>query len=272
MADVPEVADPLYGLPADEFVAARDALVKDLRAEGDKELAAQVKALRRPSAAAAALNQAVRAEPALLEEVLAATAGLGDAMGSGDRDALRAATRTEREASRALLAAAEARAGKVSAETSQRMASTLRAAALDEQLTGLLRRGVLSEDLEEATGLELVLGGQPAARSTRAGGEARSRKPPKRGTGAKADGDDAAAEAAAAAERAAQREAAEAAATAAAARAEELAEAAEEAEREAETLAKAAARAEQEATDARAAATAAAEALAAARAELGSLD
>lgn len=271
MADVPEVADPLYGLPADEFVAARDALVKELRAEGDEELAAQVKALRRPSAAAAALNRAVRAEPGLLDAVLIATAELRDAMGTGDRDALRAATRAEREASRALLAAAAELAGPVSAEAAQRMASTLRAAALDDDLTTLLRRGVLSEDLE-ATGLELVLGGQPAARSTRTGGEARSRKPPKRGEGAKADGDDAAAEAAAAAERATQREAAEAAVAAAGARAEELAAAAEAAEREAEALAKAAARAEQEATDARAAAVAAAEALAAAKAELESLD
>ncbi|MGV3758916.1 MAG: hypothetical protein ACO1PW_05150 [Actinomycetota bacterium] len=70
MVDVPEVAKPLYDLRPEEFVAARDALVKELRAAGERGEATAVKALRRPSAAAAALNRAARSRPELLEAVL----------------------------------------------------------------------------------------------------------------------------------------------------------------------------------------------------------
>src|SRR5215210_3612206 len=63
-------ADELYGLPDDEFTSARDALAKRLRAEKRREDADAVKALRRPSVAAGAINRAVREHGA--DEVLAA--------------------------------------------------------------------------------------------------------------------------------------------------------------------------------------------------------
>jgi hypothetical protein len=44
MSDIQAEATRLYGLPAEEFTAARDARVKELKA--DKELAKAVKALR----------------------------------------------------------------------------------------------------------------------------------------------------------------------------------------------------------------------------------
>ncbi|KAA1374786.1 hypothetical protein [Aeromicrobium fastidiosum] len=46
------VALRLNALPTSEFVGARDAEVRSLRAAGDVDVAARVKALRRPSAAA----------------------------------------------------------------------------------------------------------------------------------------------------------------------------------------------------------------------------
>ena len=55
-----QVADELYGLPPGEFTEARDALVKRLRADKERDLANQVKGLRRPTVAAWALNQLVR--------------------------------------------------------------------------------------------------------------------------------------------------------------------------------------------------------------------
>ena len=48
-------ADELYGLPLDEFTAARDALAKRLRGEKRREDADAVKALKRPSVAAGAI-------------------------------------------------------------------------------------------------------------------------------------------------------------------------------------------------------------------------
>src|SRR4051794_41911269 len=65
-----EDIDRLYGLPLAEFTAARNALAKELGGEEGKG----VKALRKPSAAAWALNQAVREAPDKLAEVLTAGA------------------------------------------------------------------------------------------------------------------------------------------------------------------------------------------------------
>lgn len=62
----------LYGGPLDGFVAARDALVKEVRAAGDRDLANRIKALRKPTVAADALNQALRQDPDALEHLLAA--------------------------------------------------------------------------------------------------------------------------------------------------------------------------------------------------------
>ena len=59
----PEEADALYGLPLEDFVAERDALAKRLRGEGRREDAQAVKALAKPTVAAWAVNQAVRARP-----------------------------------------------------------------------------------------------------------------------------------------------------------------------------------------------------------------
>ena len=49
--------DELYAGPMDEFIAQRDAIVKELKAAKDKDAAAAVKALRKPTAAAWAVNQ-----------------------------------------------------------------------------------------------------------------------------------------------------------------------------------------------------------------------
>ena len=72
----------LFSLEPSEFIAARDALVKELREAGDKEAAAEVKALRRPTVAAWAVNQLARSDPDRIEELVEAgealrTASLG---------------------------------------------------------------------------------------------------------------------------------------------------------------------------------------------------
>src|SRR5256885_4954956 len=104
--------DELYGLALDEFVPARDALAKRLRAEGRREEAAAVAALRKPSVAAWAANQAVRSQPKAARELWAA----GDALlaaheavvggRGGGGAALREASLRHRAAVRELLAAA----------------------------------------------------------------------------------------------------------------------------------------------------------------------
>src|SRR5712691_1483646 len=86
-----ERIDDLYGLPLDEFTAARNALAKELRAS-DGEAAERVKALRKPNAAAWALNQAVRREPGRLKEFLDAAGELRETyealLAGGEREPL----------------------------------------------------------------------------------------------------------------------------------------------------------------------------------------
>ena len=58
--DVDSVAGELYGLPPEEFVRARTGREKQARAAGDRDLAAQIHALAKPTAVAWLANQLVR--------------------------------------------------------------------------------------------------------------------------------------------------------------------------------------------------------------------
>src|SRR3712207_9525044 len=53
-------ADELYGLPPDDFMPARTTYEQQARADGDRELAAEIKALGKPSTAAWVCNVLVR--------------------------------------------------------------------------------------------------------------------------------------------------------------------------------------------------------------------
>ena len=167
-----ERIDDLYGLPLDEFTAARNALAKELRAS-DREAAERVKALRKPSAAAWALNQAVRRDPARLKEFLDAAGELREAhealLGGGDRQALETATARERQAAGALVDAAEEAGGGGGAGVRDRVASTLRAAVGDEEARVELESGRVVRE-REAVGLG------PLAAAPAKGGRKRSQK------------------------------------------------------------------------------------------------
>jgi hypothetical protein len=93
-------ADALYDLEPTAFVAARDELARALKAEGDAAGAKAVRALRRPTVAAAALNQVARRHPAAVLAVLEAGEALAAATSPGD---LREAGRARREAVQAVV-------------------------------------------------------------------------------------------------------------------------------------------------------------------------
>jgi hypothetical protein len=63
----------LYALPLDEFTRERDELAKRLRADGDRDAAAAVKALKKPSVAAWAVNQVRRDRPEDMRRLLDVT-------------------------------------------------------------------------------------------------------------------------------------------------------------------------------------------------------
>src|SRR3954447_19052405 len=103
----PDDIGKLFLEPHGRFVQARDALAKELRAAGDRERAAEVKQLRRPTAAAWAVDQLARRRPKDVEKLLAAGEALRKAHaaamgGSGSAPDLRAAAEAERAAVDAL--------------------------------------------------------------------------------------------------------------------------------------------------------------------------
>jgi hypothetical protein len=104
---VPDAIGELYAEPLDRFVAARDALAKDLRAKGDRDGAAAVKALRKPSRLAWALSEAGRRSPKQLRAYLDAVEATTRAQATGG-PALRDRAGELRAAATALAAEASA--------------------------------------------------------------------------------------------------------------------------------------------------------------------
>lgn len=141
----------LYGVPREQFIVERNGLVKAMRADGRREEAARVAALRKPSVVAWTVNQLVRAQP----DEFAGLFQAGDALraaqdrmlsGDGTADELRDAVEHERAAVDALVstAAEEGMNGAVS----DRVAGTLHAAALDTGARTQVRSGELVDELQ----------------------------------------------------------------------------------------------------------------------------
>jgi hypothetical protein len=144
--------DELFGVRPEEFVATRTALAKQLRADGRKDEAAAVAKLRRPSAAAWALNQVARGQPALVAAAIDAGEELRAASEravAGRPDELRAATAAERAAADAVVKAAAPHLGARADALGPVLLATLRVAALDGAVADELRRGVLVGDHEQ---------------------------------------------------------------------------------------------------------------------------
>lgn len=99
--------DALFSLSPDAFTEARDELAKELRAAGDKDGAAEVKALRRPTLAAWALNQLARQDRDGLQRLREAGEALAReqrrAMSGLDHSGLRAAQQARRQVTDELL-------------------------------------------------------------------------------------------------------------------------------------------------------------------------
>jgi hypothetical protein len=148
--------DDLYGLPLDRFVPERNALAKTLRTNGDREQAAEVAALRKPSVAAWAVNQLVRTQRRTMAELLEAGDRLRDAheqvlAGRGDGRTLREAVERERSAVDALTGTVRglltSEGGELSQPIIDRVADTLHAAALDDAARDQVREGRLEREL-----------------------------------------------------------------------------------------------------------------------------
>ncbi|MDQ0827214.1 DNA-binding transcriptional MerR regulator [Arthrobacter sp. B2I5] len=170
-----DIADRLYGGPLDDFIAARTAAAKDV-ARQDKQLAAAVRALPKPSVAAWAVNMLARFRP----DVLAGLGGLGERMRAAQESLDAPALRELGRERRSMLADAVDVARSVAQEQGRSISDaiaadveeTLRAMTADERaaaavgssrlLKVLSADGINDVDLDGAVALPGLLPAAPA--------------------------------------------------------------------------------------------------------------
>ncbi len=152
--DLLAIADELYALPLGEFTPARDARAKELKGT---DLAAPVKALRKPSTAAWVVNLLVRREAGQVDQVLEVGEALREAQAGMSGEELRALTRQRRQLTAAVTQQARSLARdegvKVTAAVSDQVEATLTAAILEEACGKAVRSGLLVAALA-ATGVD----------------------------------------------------------------------------------------------------------------------
>ena len=177
------------------FVARRDALAKELKGEGDSDAAEEVKALKKPSRTAWAVNQFAAHGKKLRTELLKAGTALRDAQeglvsGSGDREAMIKARDRERaavgKAVEAIAALAADAGSELNAAATDRVRQTLHAVALDDEVREQFEAARLVTD-HEASGL-----GGGAGFATSGGGAGKARTPAREKSAARSKGDAAA--------------------------------------------------------------------------------
>jgi hypothetical protein len=148
--DVDAVADELYGLPPDDFIATRTERERQAKGEGDKELAEVIHRLPKPNATAGLVNQLVRQHPGDIQTLLELGAGMRDATANLSGD-LRELSRQQHRVIRALVQQAErlakAAARPVSATTARSLEETFYAALADPDAADTVAAGRLAVGL-----------------------------------------------------------------------------------------------------------------------------
>ena len=169
---VEEAADELYGLSPRAFTAARDARAKEAKDAGDKEAAAEIKALRKPTVTAWLANQLVRQHADEVRPLLELGSALREATATVSGPQLRELSRQRNDVVRALVRQARrlaADAGQaVSEDVARGLEETLNAALADPDQAELLLKGRLSVQLKHtgygpAEGSTSAAGTPPAA-------------------------------------------------------------------------------------------------------------
>jgi hypothetical protein len=149
--DVAAAARELYGLPPEDFTAARNQVAKQAKDVGDSASSNALKALRKPTRAAWLANLLVRTDPAGVDELTELGDELRRAHISGDGRRLRELTLRRHGLVHRLVTTARAQARSdghpVSGPTEQRLTETLDAAVIDPGAAQLLRSGQLTSAL-----------------------------------------------------------------------------------------------------------------------------
>src|SRR5580765_2550774 len=151
-ADFEGNLDRLYQLPLSEFTSARNELARELRAQGEREKADEIKQLRKPTSAVWVVNQLARERPLDVQRLLNA----GEALTKSQAPEAR---RDEQRAVDQLAKGAReiAERSGIGSAALGKATETLRAASLTAEGRELLKRGRLSEELQPP-GFEVLTG------------------------------------------------------------------------------------------------------------------
>ena len=176
--ELDEIADELYAVPPEQFVAARTTRQDEARAAGDRALAKAIAGLPKPSTAAWVCNLLVRAQREEIEGLVELGDLLRDAQQNLAGDELKALNRQRAQLLTALTrqaaALARGRGHAVSSAIAGQVEETLRAAMTDpeagEALLGGRLTGAMSYSGLGTTGvraaLRLVQPPEPAPATT----------------------------------------------------------------------------------------------------------
>ena len=149
--ELDEVADELYEVPPEEFIALRTTRQDEAKADGDKVLAKEIGSLPKPSAAAWACNLLVHAQRAEIEGLVELGGLLREAQESLAGDELRALSSQRSKLVSALTRQAAALAREhgrpVSSAVADQVEETLRAAMADPEAGEALLSGRLTSSM-----------------------------------------------------------------------------------------------------------------------------
>jgi hypothetical protein len=149
--DFDEVADELYGVPPEEFIAARRTREDDARAEGDRVLAKSISQLPKPSLAAWATNVLVREHRDEIESLVELGGLLREAQESLAGTELKALSVQRNQLlaalSRQVIGLARERGHPVSSGVAGQVEETLRAAMADPDAGEAVLSGRLTSAL-----------------------------------------------------------------------------------------------------------------------------
>ncbi len=145
MDELATVADTLYAGSADDFTEARNQAAKQAQDSGEKELAARIKKLKKPSVAAWTVNLLVRRESEQIDSVLGLAEQLRAAAEALDGAELRALTRQRRQLTSALASTARSLARdagvRLTGPVVDQVEGMLTAAMLDPVAAQVVRTG-----------------------------------------------------------------------------------------------------------------------------------
>ncbi len=147
-----DAVDELYALDLDRFIPRRNELAKAAKADGDKEAAAAIGGLRKPTQSAFTINRLARTDPGAIDALVEVGTDLQRAQTAGDGKALRELNTQRRRLLDQLTRRAFEIIGQQSPTAGQReeVTATLTAALADTGVADQLRQGILVRAAESS--------------------------------------------------------------------------------------------------------------------------